>query len=246
MASTTTGQLLVEMSSLSSGTAMDHFTHISWGGGGGGLSPVITYLDITDTSVVGGSDGAITITATGPGTPFEYSVGFGYQTGNTFTSLSATTYTIAVRNISGFTATLGGIQVSDPSGGGGADPPYISGIIVVDSTTRVSADGSITIIATGGTTPYEYRLNNGEYQSNNKFSNLPANNYTLYVRDATGTVSSLSGIRINQPPIITGSIGRKVDRERYLQVPRVVVRGIKLKGSDDPVPINEIKVRVTL
>ena len=245
MASTTTGELLVEMSTLTSGTAMDHFTNINWGGGGGGLSPVITYLDITDTSSQGATDGAIEITATGPGTPFEYSIGGPYQTGNTFTSLSATTYTIAVKNISGFTATLGGIQISDPSG---SDPPYISGIITVDTSSRVSADGSITIFATGGTTPYEYTLNNGAYQSNNVFTNLPANTYTLYVKDALGVISSLSGIRINQPPIITGSIGRKVDRERYLQVPRVVIRGVKLIGSDDPVPnaINEIKVKVTI
>jgi len=239
----TTGELLVQMSTLTSGTAMDHFTHISWGGGGGGLSPVITYLDITDTSSQGATDGAITITAIGPGEPFEYSIGGAYQTGNTFTSLSATTYTIYVQNTSGFTATLGGIQISDPSG---SNPPYISEIITVDVSSRVKADGSITIIATGGTTPYEYKLNDGAYQINNVFRYLPANNYTLYVKDAAGVVSSLSGIRINQPPIITGSVGRKVDRERYLKVPRVVVRGIKLKGSDDPVPINEIKVRVTL
>lgn len=241
MASTTTGELLVEMSSLSSGTAMDHFTHISWGGGGGGLSPVITFLDIVDPSSVGASDGSITITATGPGEPFEYSLGSGYQTGNTFTNLSASTYTIYVQNNSGFTATLGGIQISDPAG---ANPPYISGIITVDTSSRVKSDGSITIIATGGTAPYEYRLNDSDYQSNNVFRDLPANNYTLYVRDSVGVVSSLGGIRINQPPIITGSIGRKVDRERYLRVPRVVVRGIKLKEKDEP--INEIKVRITL
>lgn len=243
MASTTTGELLVEMSTLSTGTAMDHFTHISFGGGGG-LNPVITYVDIVDTSVVGASDGEITVTAIGDGEPFEYSIGSVYQTGNTFTSLSANTYTIEVRNISGFTATLGGIQVSDPSGG--VDPPIISEVTTVDTSSRVKADGQITIIATGGLSPYTYKLNNGEYQINNKFTGLPANNYTLYVKDANGVESSLSGIRINQPPIITGSIGRKVDRERYLRVARVDVRGIKLKDPDDPVPINEIKVRVTL
>ena len=146
----TTGELLVQMSSLTSGTAMDHFTHISWGGGGG-LSPVITFLDIVDPSSVGASDGEITITATGPGLPFIYSLGSGYQTGNTFTDLSSDTYTIYVQNISGFTATLGGIQISDPAG---ADPPYISEIITVDASSRITSDGSITIIATGGTTPY--------------------------------------------------------------------------------------------
>jgi len=239
----TTGELLVEMSTLFTGTAMDHFTHISWGGGGGGLSPAITYLDIVDTSVSGATDGAITITAVGDGEPFDYSIGGAYQTGNTFTGLSATTYTIAVRNISGYTATLGGIQVSDPSGSG-SNPPIISEIITVDTSSRVKADGSITIIATGGLAPYTYKLNDGAYQSNNIFANLPANNYTLYVKDANGVESSLSGIRINQPPIITGSIGRKVDRERYLQVPRVVVRGIKLTNKDDV--IKEIKVRVNL
>jgi hypothetical protein len=221
---------------------MDHFTHISWGGGSGN-SPTITYLNIVDTSTVGASDGEITVTATGPGEPFEYSIGSGYQTGNTFTSLSATTYTISVRNISGFTATLGGIQVSDPSGSG-SNAPIITGVTITDASSRVNADGTITIFAQGGLEPYQYKLNDGTYGSNNKFTGLPANTYTLYVKDANGEETSLSGIRINQPPIVTGSIGRKVDRERYLRVTRVDVRDIKLTEPDEP--IKDIKVKVII
>lgn len=204
---------------------------------------IITEVTVVDVTTYGANDGQITIVASGGTLPYTYSIDdVNYNSNNVFSGLTPGEYSCSVKDSSENVYTdpiLAKITEEQ------LPPLKITEVIIIDTSSRVKSDGSITIIATGGTAPYEYKLNDSNYQTSNEFRNLPANNYTLYVKDSTGTVSSLGGIRINRPPIITGSIGRKVDRERYLQTPRVVVRGVQLKGSDDPTPINEIKVKVT-
>ncbi|MCS6904522.1 MAG: PKD domain-containing protein [Bacteroidia bacterium] len=48
------------------------------------------------------------------------------------------------------------------------------------------SNGSITINATGGTPPFQYKLNDGNFQNSNVFNNLPAGTYEATVRDANG------------------------------------------------------------
>ena len=45
-------------------------------------------------------------------------------------------------------------------------------------------DGKITVNVTGGTLPYQYSLDNEEYQDENIFDGLSAGEYTIYVKDA--------------------------------------------------------------
>ncbi|HZY79000.1 MAG TPA: hypothetical protein VFE50_05715 [Cyclobacteriaceae bacterium] len=67
--------------------------------------------------------------------------------------------------------------------------------IALQSKTDVSncraIDGSITVTATGGTEPYDFRINDGEYQTNNKFSDLGPGTYTIRVKDANGCWKSI-------------------------------------------------------
>ena len=50
------------------------------------------------------------------------------------------------------------------------------------------ADGSITIIPIGGFSPYEFSIDGGlTYVSENSFTNLPADDYKVVVRDASKT-----------------------------------------------------------
>ena len=73
------------------------------------------------------------------------------------------------------------------------------------------SNGNITVNATGGTPPYQYKLNNGSYQSSNSFTNLNAGIYTISVKDAlNNTVSKTDTINfqtILNNPIISGSNG---------------------------------------
>ncbi|WP_420578591.1 SprB repeat-containing protein [Ekhidna sp.] len=47
-------------------------------------------------------------------------------------------------------------------------------------------EGSFTLEATGGTSPYSYSLDDGDFQSSGEFSNLVAKTYTVAVTDADG------------------------------------------------------------
>jgi hypothetical protein len=46
--------------------------------------------------------------------------------------------------------------------------------------------GTITATGSGGTSPYEYKLDNGTYQSSGVFTSLYSGNYTVWVKDANG------------------------------------------------------------
>ncbi len=60
-------------------------------------------------------------------------------------------------------------------------------------------DGQISINPSGGTPPFEYRLNNGTYQPSNAFTQLTPGTYTPYVRDANGFESQGTDLVITQP-----------------------------------------------
>lgn len=234
MAATTTGEKLVELSTLLTGSAMDHLLHIFPGTGN---SPSISNLNIVGTSAIGAADGSIEITASAGTLPYEYSVGFGYQSGNTFTGLSAATYTVSVRDFSGFTDTIGGIPITEPAG---TNNPIITELQIIDASSSVTTDGSITIIVTGGTSPYTYSLNGGAYQSSNEFIGLRADAYNISVKDDNGVISSLSGIKIGGqvPSKGAGGYGRGYERRKYLKID---VRSIELTDMKE---IKKIKVDV--
>jgi hypothetical protein len=52
-------------------------------------------------------------------------------------------------------------------------------------------NGSITVAAQGGTPPYQYSINGGvTYQSTPVFQNLCGGNYSAFIKDSVGTISS--------------------------------------------------------
>lgn len=61
-------------------------------------------------------------------------------------------------------------------------------------------DGEINASGSGGQSPYQYKLNAGSYQSSGTFTGLAAGNYTVWMKDASGTeISTL--LTINLPAI---------------------------------------------
>jgi hypothetical protein len=63
-------------------------------------------------------------------------------------------------------------------------------------TDCTSANGSITVTATGGKEPYTYSLNGSAFQSNAQFVNLGAGEYTATVRDANNCEKNSSAIAL--------------------------------------------------
>ncbi|MBN8575617.1 MAG: SprB repeat-containing protein [Cytophagales bacterium] len=61
------------------------------------------------------------------------------------------------------------------------------------------SNGSITVSATGGEAPYQFKLSTGSYGSGTTFNNLGAGSFTFMVKDANGCERTLAGIVLSAP-----------------------------------------------
>ena len=59
-------------------------------------------------------------------------------------------------------------------------------------TGCITANGSITVLATGGKQPYTYSADGTTFQSSNSIQNLGAGSFTVVVKDANGCQKSIS------------------------------------------------------
>jgi len=124
------------------------------------------------------NNGAITVTASGGTSPYSYSInGVNFQSSNAFTSLGSGQYIITVRDTAGCTnatsVTINNIAV-----------PQVTATSTANACN--SNNGTITLTGTNGTTPYQYSINGGAYQSGNVFNGLSAGAYTVTLRDSNG------------------------------------------------------------
>ena len=142
----------------------------------------ITNVATTDPTCGGGTDGSITITATGGTGALQYSIdnGVTFQASNAFTGLGAATYNIVVEDANGCQTTTTA-TINDPAG------VVITNVAATDPTCNAGIDGSIDITATGGTGALQYSIDNGvTFQASNVFNGLNAATYNIVVEDANG------------------------------------------------------------
>ena len=147
----------------------------------------------------GASTGSIAVAATGGTSPYMYSVdGNGPQAFGTFNGLDAGTHDIQITdfNLCVFDTT---ITLSQP------DTLVLS--LAGSNNLLCNGDnsGNLTVAATGGVTPYEYKLNNGVYGSSATFNGLAAATYLIKVRDANGCTDTLH-VTLSQPGILMLSL----------------------------------------
>ncbi|MEO6491121.1 MAG: T9SS type A sorting domain-containing protein, partial [Ferruginibacter sp.] len=100
---------------------------------------------------------------------------------NTFTNLAAGNYTGYVKDAAGCVGTKA-MTVN------AAAPITVS--TLVKNASSCANDGSIEVYRSGGISPYTYSLDNVTYVTNNKFFNLAAGSYTVYVKDSKGCIGS--------------------------------------------------------
>ncbi len=157
----------------------------------------------TNNLCFGDANGTISITANSGSTPYEYSIGGAYQSSNTFTGLSAGTYTASVRDAEGCVVSQTGITITEPAQLG----------LNLAQTQPVSCDGdtdgSLTVSAIGGTSPYTYSLDGTNFQPSGSFDNLTNATYDIYARDANSCTALIhsTAISVNdtQNPVITSA-----------------------------------------
>jgi len=161
--------------------------------------PLLTFTQTNATC--GNNTGTVTANATAGTSPYQYSmsgpVNYSYQSGNFFTGLVAGAYTLTVRDATNCTnSALITIATS----------PAIVFNAIPASATCGQNNGTITAFGSGGTSPLQYSINGNTFQAGNTFSSITPGNYTVYVKDAIGCISSVAvTVASNPVPTVTAS-----------------------------------------
>lgn len=155
-------------------------------------------------------DATITINAGGGLAPYSYLVStdggvtFGTSpglVGNTFTTNAAGDYYFQVTDASGCTKITNKVVVTSPQ--------TVTGTAAkVDPTCNGYTDGSITLTATAGLSPFTYSIDNGvTFVTTNVFGGLASGTYTYVVKDAKGCTSVPATITlVNPAPIVVNIV----------------------------------------
>ena len=144
----------------------------------------------------GNNNGSLTATASGGMSPYQYSIdGINFQANNIFNNLLAGNYTITVKDAANIS--LKQIAVIND-----AAAPKINVAITPSSCTNTN--GSINITANGGTSPFQYSIDNGtNFQSSNIFNNLDSAQYVALIKDANGcTVNDTVYLNAIPTPVV--------------------------------------------
>lgn len=150
-------------------------------------------IDPEDISCYGESDGMITVIANGGAGGYAYLWSNGEMT-ESIDNLEPGTYFVTVTDESGCSEILSADII---------EPDSISlALDIVDVICAGDATGIISVIASGGTPPFEYSINGVDYQASPDLTGLAAGTYTVYVRDSRNCIYTIEGIVSEPPPLI--------------------------------------------
>ena len=156
----------------------------------------------TGLSCFGSTDGTITIIASGGTGTLNYSIDSGATFTNTtgnFTSLNAGTYNVMVKDANNCTQSGSILTITEPAA------ISIGPEVSTDLSCFGSNDGTITIIASGGTGTLNYSIDSGATFTNTtgNFTSLNAGIYNVMVKDANNCTQPGSTLTITEPAAIT-------------------------------------------
>jgi hypothetical protein len=165
--------------------------------------PLLLTARTTITSNVscnGGTNGSASVTATGGTSPYNYLWNPSGQTNATATGLSAGIYAVIITDANGCMANATA-DITQPLAALSAVTS-----IVANVSCSGGSNGSASVTATGGTSPYNY-LWNPSNQTNATAIGLSAGTYTVTVTDAHGCVATATAI-ITQPLLALSALTR--------------------------------------
>ncbi|HOX81482.1 MAG TPA: hypothetical protein PLJ60_05715 [Chryseolinea sp.] len=153
------------------------------------IAVAVPPANITIPSGCGSNDGQLTAVASGGVEPYQYKLGSGtYQSSAVFSNLGAGTYIISTKDSKGCEATSSNIVLANLASTLDADAE------VIEDTQCLNGNGEITVTASGGTEPYQYKLGSGSFNSFFTFSNLNNGTYSVTVKDAENCSITLNAV----------------------------------------------------
>ena len=144
-------------------------------------SLTVNASNVTNVSCFGGSNGSVTVNASGGIGPYSYSWNPNIGNGAIVNNLPAGTYSVSIFDVNNCPGSLT-ITITQP-----AAP--LSVTTSSTSTLCGTANGSVTANGIGGTAPYSYLWMPGNGNTAT-VSNIPAGVYSLVITDANGCSSN--------------------------------------------------------
>ncbi len=159
--------------------------------------PLTTTVTTADVLCHGGSTGIITV-APPLGLPCQYSLdNINWQSSNIFSGLIAGTYTVYYQTIANGCQGSQAVTINEP-------PVLAATNSTIPAVCNGQPNGTITINANGGVSPYQYSINAGiNWQASNVF-NVAAGTYTIIIRDANNCTKTQIAT-VTEPAILTAS-----------------------------------------
>lgn len=155
-------------------------------------APQIDNVVITDPLCNGDLNGTILVSSSSGVGAHQYAINAGpFQANGTFNGLAAGMYDIIVEDANGCQVTAQTTLT---------DPPLLTlASTPVDLLCTGDFSGAINMVSGGGTPPHFYSVDNGAtLQGNGNVNSLAAGNYTTYVEDINGCITTGTEI-LNEP-----------------------------------------------
>lgn len=150
--------------------------------------PVSIFINKVDASCNGSSTGRIDIFAGGGSGNLTFSVNGGttFQPNSIFSNLPAGSYNVVVKDANNCSYPFLGnpVVITQPQ-------PVTATATPTNASCAGNGNGSITVTAAGGTSPYNYSLNNGPFFPNPTFTALQSGTYNILVSDVFGCQGSV-------------------------------------------------------
>jgi gliding motility-associated-like protein len=166
------------------------------------LQPAALSIATTHTNILcsGGAGGSATALPTGGTAPYTYSWNSApVQTTSTAAGLPAGSHTVTVTDLNGCIATAS-VTLTQP-------PLLTAATAKTDVACSGGANGTATVVPSGGNAPYTYSWNTLPAQTTATAAGLPAGSYTVTIADSAGCTAAAS-VNITQPQAITITTSR--------------------------------------
>ncbi|MCG2616412.1 gliding motility-associated C-terminal domain-containing protein [Terrimonas sp. NA20] len=141
---------------------------------------------VNPPSCLGAQNASITLTPPAGGGPYTYTINGSPRPTNVITGLPASgPYQINITAGAGCSASV--IVPMIPQGSGA-----LTGTATGTSTTCAGlSNGSIAVTATSGSGPYQYSIDNTNWQPSNVFTNLAPGNYSVLIKEGPCTSAAI-------------------------------------------------------